>query len=129
MMTDYAKATFAALYGEDDGLADPDWRTNWPPTELTPDEGQTGSSDVGTSSTTLIAANAYASLTLLALQNMDPVTGNPVSVSWTDSGANANTQIVPPGRMLVVCDVDGTVAVTAQATTSAVKVRLVAMGT
>lgn len=43
-------------------------------------------------------------ITQFAVKNMDGAT--PIVVTWTDSGANANTQVVPANGMIFIPDVD-----------------------
>jgi len=128
-MTDYGRVSLRASYSEDENHTDPEWEAKWSDYDVTPDEGHSSTVEVGTGATTIIANTLYATMSVLAVQNLDPVGGNQIDVSWTDTAANANTQKIPPKGVLVVPDVDGTVAVTAQATNSAVKARVAAMGT
>jgi hypothetical protein len=128
-MTDYGRVTLRASYSEDENHVDPEWQANWSDYDVTPDEGHSATVEVGTSSTTIIANTLYSTMSVLVVQNLDPVGGNSVDVSWTDNDANANTTAIPAGLFMMVPDVDGSVAVTAQASNSAVKVRVVAMGT
>lgn len=128
-MTDYGRVTFRARYSEDEQHADPEWEANWADYDVAPDEGHAAVVEVATTATTLIDNATYATLSVLAVHNLDPVGGNSVEITWTDNGAHANSQDVPPGGILIVPDVDGSVAVTGTAQNSAVKVRVAAMGT
>jgi hypothetical protein len=109
-MSDYGKASFVATFSEDANYNDPEWVTNWADYEVTPDEAYTQKIEAVITTGTTITVSQFASLTLFALKNLDPATGNKVTVTWTDQDANSNTQKVPPGGILVIPDVDPTAA-------------------
>jgi hypothetical protein len=109
VMSDYGKAEFVAIFSEDSKYQDPEWQTNWDAYEVTPDESYTKKVEAATGGTT-ITVSQYAAMTLFAIKNTDPITGNKVTATWTDNDANANTQKIPPGGLLVIPDLNPTAA-------------------
>lgn len=81
---------------------------------------------VATSSTSLVAANVFAStFQALYVHNLDST--NFVTVTFT-SGASSDAIKVPAGRKMLIPQVDPTVAVTAAADTAACLVEFFAAG-
>lgn len=129
-MTDYAKAALTVLYSGDAEYADIEWQTQWDAVELTPTHGYAGTIEIDTGGTTIVqASEIYDSMSLVAIRNLEAAGGNKITVTWTDSNSNANTQDIPAGRMLVLPDVIGTTAVVGTATTAAVSCRFAVLGT
>jgi hypothetical protein len=126
-MADYAKAKLEVTYSENADYSEPDFKTNWPLYELTPDEGETTILEVVTGGTTVTTSTRYSTITLYAVINLDPT--NYVTATWTDNSANANIQKVPAGAILVVPDINGATNPTIQANSATCRCKVVIMGT
>lgn len=115
----YGRLSVTATYSEDKDHKTPIWTTRFKDYEMVDAEGETLIVNVPTFTTTIVAANRFSSIKLLMMENMETeLDSDPVLVAWTDNDSIAQSQVVPPGRVLVVPDVKGSVAVTARVFTS-----------
>ena len=111
-MTDYLKQVHNVVVSTNSDYTNP-WLTTdqWPDAVLTPTYAEMRAVRAQTGGTT-IPTGVYTAITKFMLLNR--TTGN-VTVTWTDTGANANTHVVPALQYL---DLPG-IAVTADITVTA----------
>lgn len=125
-MADYLKVQLEMTHSENADYSDPEWRSKWDAVALTPDEVRAMKIEIDTSAVSLDFTD-FATVTLFAVQNTNAT--NFVTVTWTDSAANANTQKVQPGRILVIPDIAPATNPTLTADTAAVVCKLAIAGT
>lgn len=126
-MTDYAKAKFSCVYSEDSGYIDEEWHTNWDAYDLTPDEGETFKVEAALAPGTTISFSYLSAATLLAIKNESTV--NFITVTWTDSALNANTQKVPAKGLLVIPDLSPATSVVLTANVAVCTCKICILGT
>jgi len=94
--------------------------------QATPTQGQKNFIEAATGGTTLDTSN-FTTGTCFGLKNTDGA--NFVTVTWTDSAANSNTQKIPAGGLFHVPDFDPATDPTITADTANVICELIVAGT
>lgn len=126
-MPDDVKAVLTVTHSENDDYSNPEWVSNWDAYEVDPDEVINQKVEAALSGGTTIGISYLASVTFLAIKNTDST--NFVTVTWTDSAANANVQKVPAGGLFAVPDVDPSATFKITADTAVVICKIVITGT
>ena len=130
-MTDYAKIELSARYSASSDYSSPDWTTStWLPFELTPDEGAQFKVEAATSSGTTVTTSIYSSVTLVAVQNIDPT--NYVTATFRTAGNSTTDNIIriaADGGILVVSDFTAANNLVLAADTAVCTCRVLIVGT
>lgn len=126
-MADYLRVGISATYSENSDYSDPETQTAWTDWTETPDEYRELKLQVDTTPAVALDVSDFATVSFVAIRNTDD--NNFVTVVWTDSAANANTQKLAAGRCLVIPDIDPSATFSLQANNAAVVCKLLIAGT